>query len=224
MKTAKLRKAPKTVTAMSDKLKKILLPAVIIVVCIAVIVTVLVVTLTGKDDDLPHIKIEDGNVQEVRGELDVSLMREGLKTRTLDANGLPVDSEDAVLTDFSKSENNVFGIDGNMLIGPGCYFSADMTIANKKPYVFEYWLEIIPEDGDSILGDQLELTVVIDNETFIKRTLNDKLDTKIFPKVDSGKTAKFTVKLEYLSLENNDDTKNTTLAFDMIVHARLTES
>lgn len=212
---------------MSDKAKKIFFPVIIIVLCAAVIATVLAVTLPGKGAGDSHIIIEEtgqGGVHVLRGELDISLMRERLETRTLDGDGLPVKSTDGTLTDFSKSRDNIFGIDDDILIGPGCYFSAQMTVENKKPYAFDYWLEIVPEKGGSLLADQLELTVIIDGETFIKRTLGSRLITEEFPKVSAGRKGKFTVKLEYLDVKDNNETKNTTLAFDMTVHAKLSQS
>lgn len=212
---------------MSDKVKKILFPVIIALVCAAVIATVLAVTLSGKGADGSHIIIEEtdqGGVQVVRGELDISLMREKLETLKLNVDGLPVKSTDSTLTDFSKSRENIFGITDDILIGPGCYFSAQMTVENKKPYAFDYWLEIVPEGGGSLLSDQLELTVTIDGETVIKRTLQDGLATDAFPKVSAGKKGKFTVKLEYLNVQNNNETKNTTMAFDMTVHAKLIKS
>lgn len=209
---------------LSKTKKTVLLSVLIIVFGIAAIVTVLVLTLSDKDGGMPHIKIDEGGVQIVRGELDISLMRERLETLTYDKDGLPVRGKNEALTDFSKSNKNIFGIDENIIIAPECYFKAEMAIANKKPYAFEYWIEIIPENGESLLVDQLELTVEIDGETVIRRTLQSGLETEVFPKVNSGKTGRFTVKLEYLSLQDNDKTKNTTLTFDMVVHARLAQS
>lgn len=206
---------------MTGKLKRILVPLVIIVLCAGIVTAS--VLLLGKSEG-KHIVIDGGGVELVRGELDLSLKRESLETLTIGSNGLPVKGNDTALTDFSKSNDNIFGIDENILIGPGCYFTAQMTVENGKPYPFEYWLEITPENGGSLLADQLELTVELGREIFIRRTLQSGLVTKTFPKVEAGQTGRFTVTLKYLDVHGNDETKNLTLAFDMVVHAKLAES
>lgn len=201
--------------------RRVLLCAVaLIAACIAVVVTVCVMLFSG-EDDVPHIQIEEKLPTVSAGELELGLVRERLDTVTLDKRGLPVSHTEKQPKDFSRSSENIFGINSNLLVGPGCYFSAQMALSNKKPYDFEYWLEIIPVGGDNLLADQLEFTVTIGEETFIKRTLQSGLTSKAFPVVKSGQTSRITVRLEYLNVENNDDTKNITLAFDMSVHARL---
>lgn len=200
--------------------KKIWLSVAALAVCVAVIIAVCIIVFTNNGSDI-HIRIEQNTVEVVRGELELSLVREKLETRTLDKRGLIVENTDDKSKDFSYSKDNIFGIDDNMLVGPTCSFTAHMAIANSKPYAFEYWLEIIPVHGDSLLADQLELTVTVEGETFIKRTLQNGLTTKVFPAVSASDTAHFTAKLEYLNVVGNDETKNTTFAFDMIVHARL---
>lgn len=202
--------------------KKLLISVVVGVVCVAAIALTLALTL-GRGDGT-HVEVEKPPAL-VKGELDVKLVRERLQSMTVDrTNGLPAWHEDDRFADFSKSADNIFGINDDILIGPNSYFVASMAISNNKPYAFEYWLEIVPQNGDNLLVDQLELTVTIDNETFVKRTLRDGLSTKIFPAVLQNSTSRFSVKLEYLNLNENDKTKNTTLAFDLTVHARLIQS
>ena len=203
-----------------NKRKTLTLCVLLAVICAAAIIITCILVFGGGASD-SHIKIEDGNVQIVRGELDISLVREKLETRTLDHRGAIVEDTDKASKDFSASRDNIFGIDKDMLIGPTCSFTAHMAIKNLKPYPFEYWLEIVPVNGESLLAEQLELTVTVGEEVFIKRTLQSGLETKLLPSVQSGETANFTVKLEYLDVKNNDETKNTTLSFDMVVHARL---
>lgn len=202
--------------------KKLWISVAVAVVCAAIVVLSLILLLTDNDVD-NHIKI-DKPIKPVQGELDLKLVRERLQTVTIDNDGLPVLNVSDRFTDFSNSKENIFGITENMLIGPKCYFEANMAISNSKPYSFEYWLEIVPQDGGNLLVDQLELTVTIEGETLVKRTLQSGLTTKVFPIVNVGETARFSVRLEYLDVQDNDLTKNTTLAFDMIVHARLIQS
>ena len=173
------------------------------------------VILTKPNDSHVTVEPPENPNYPVVGELDVKLVRERLDGKILDKNnGLPKSILNDDFTDFSASSKNVFGLDNDVLIAPGCYFSADMEI----------WLGIVPENGGNLLVDQLELTVTIDGEIFVQRTLSDGLITKVFPSVAANEKAKFTVKLQYLDVQNNDETKNTTLAFDMTVHARLIQS
>lgn len=193
--------------------------------CVIAIAVTLTVILTKPNDSHVTVEPPENPNYPVVGELDVKLVRERLDGKILDKNnGLPKSILNDDFTDFSASSKNVFGLDNDVLIAPGCYFSADMEISNTKPYAFEYWLEIVPENGGNLLVDQLELTVTIDGEIFVQRTLSDGLITKVFPSVAANEKAKFTVKLQYLDVQNNDETKNTTLAFDMTVHARLIQS
>ena len=71
-----------------------------------------------------------------------------------------------------------------------------------------------------MLADQLELTVTV-GEKFIVQPLGEGLLTKTLATVGKGDISRFTVKIEYLNVEENDKTQNSTLAFDMAVHARL---
>lgn len=204
-----------------SKRTKLIVSIAAAVICAAVIAVTLILLSSDKDDT--HVKV-DTPVAPVQGELDLKLVRERLQTVTIDSDGLPALNVNDRFTDFSHSKENIFGITEDMIIGPKCYFAANMAISNSKPYAFEYWLEIIPQDGGNLLVDQLELTVTVNDEIFIRRTLQSGLTTKAFPSVSGGETARFSVRLEYLDVQDNDLTKNTTLAFDMIVHARLIQS
>lgn len=207
---------------MSTATKKIIAAVVTAAVCLAVILVALALTV-WRSDDTPHIKIEDDD-KPVQGQLSIVLKRERLETVTLDVNGLATLKDDKTVTDFTNSKNNVFGISDDVLVGPNCYFAASMVISNSKPYDFEYFLEIVPVNGDKLLAEQLKLTVTIDNEVVLERTLSGGLTTKVFPIVSSGTSARFTVRMEYLDVPDNDKTKNTTLTFDMTVHARLAQN
>lgn len=201
--------------------KKLWLSVAAVVICVAAITVTLVLTLRGNDDS--HVKIEppDDGVEPIIGKLDVSLIRERLQTVTINKEGLPSLRIEDKFVDFSKSGENIFGIGEDVIIGPGCYFEASMAISNTEQYAFEYWLEITPQDGDNLLVDQLELTIQVDGEAFAKRTLSQGLITEPLSSVKTLETSRFTVRLEYLDTDNNNQTQNTTLAFDMIVHARL---
>lgn len=192
-----------------------------IAVCAAVIVAVCTTLLPKKQTNpIRHVVVEENPMQTVQGELDVRLTRERLQMRTLNDRGFATDWTDETPTDFTQSKENVFGIKSNMLVGPKCRFTAAMAVTNRKPYAFAYWLEIV-SIGSGLLAEQLEFTVTIDGETCIQRTLDGGLTTDPLETVESGRTARFTVSLVYLDVADNNETKNMTLSFDMVVHARL---
>lgn len=201
--------------------RKLWISVAVTVICAAIVAVTLVLLLSGRDNG--HVVV-DKPVRPIRGELELKLVRERLQTVTIDRDGLPAYRDNDRFTDFSDTRDNVFGITDDVLIGPKCYFTADMAVSNTKAYAFEYWLEIVPQNGGNLLVDQLELTVTIGGEVLVKRTLQGGLITEPFPIVDANETSRFSVRLEYLDVRENDLTKNTTLAFDMIVHARLTQS
>ena len=201
--------------------RKLWISVAVTVICAAIVAVTLVLLLSGRDNG--HVVV-DKPVRPIRGELELKLVRERLQTVTIDRDGLPAYRDNGRFTDFSDTRDNVFGITDDVLIGPKCYFTADMAVSNTKAYAFEYWLEIVPQNGGNLLVDQLELTVTIGGEVLVKRTLQGGLITEPFPIVDANETSRFSVRLEYLDVRENDLTKNTTLAFDMIVHARLTQS
>lgn len=198
---------------------RILLSALCIALCVAAIVAVCVILFTGGDGG--HIIIEEKPPEVQEGTLNLSLVREKLQTATLNERGLLVTKTDEKEKDFSKSDSNIFGIDGNVLIGPACWFQAEMAMSNKAGDPFEYWLEIVPVGGEALLADQLQLTVERDGEIVIQRTLLGGLETRVIERVEGEAVSRFTVRLEYLDVKENDETKNMTLVFDLTVHARL---
>lgn len=188
--------------------------ACVVIITAAVLIALL---LPRGEDGFSHLVIDGDGVKD--GEYDISLVRERLESRTLDSRGFAVDGADDTLVDFSISGSaNIFGMGKDVLVGPRCGFTAYMAISNNAPYPFTYRLEIVPTGGQTLLADQLELTVLHGGETYIKRSLSDGLVTKPLPTAGVGEISRFIVKLEYLDGTNNNATQNSTLTFDMIVH------
>lgn len=159
--------------------------------------------------------------EEIRGELDVRLVRERLDTVTLNNRGMPIDGRDDREVDFSDTADNVFGLKSNTLIGPGCRFAAHMKISNRKRGKFAYWVEIKPRESGNALTEQLECSFSA-GETTVRQTLGDGFTTESAPiEVADDGVSSFTVTLTYLSTEDNDKTQGLSLQFDMIVHVRL---
>lgn len=202
--------------------KHILIAVAVVAVCVVAVVIALVMLLAPEQSQLPnHIVVEQRPTTST-GELSLKLVRQKLTTKTLNSRGIAVEREDNKAKDFSTSRQNIFGIDSDMLIGPSCFFQAEMTVTNTKPYDFEYWLEITPKDGKTLLADQIVFTVTADGQELIDRSLADGLTTPVTAVSGSGGAqSRFTARLEYIDVQNNNETQNSTLAFDMVVHVRL---
>ena len=163
------------------------------------------------------------------GTLDITLTRNSLTTQTLDpTTGFltdPVTKTGPV--DFSDPTNkNIFDITKDTLIVPGCSYSAEMQITNNSDVAFGYWLEIV-FDGtvDLTLAEQIKITVTTaDSGKSISTTLDkskgligeEGSPIEILAKTGS---ALFTISVEFSDLGNNNDAKNKTFEFDVIVHA-----
>lgn len=207
------------------KSKKLWLSLGAITLCAVIIAVVCVVVfvLPKDGDGIDHIQIEKPVTPNApsRGELKLRLVRERLEMKTLNTeHGYPYLSSDGTPKDFSSTKENIFGLDGDKLIGPGCYFKAEMAVSNQAEGAFEYWLEIVTLGGEK-LAAQLELTIETDGAIIERQTLDGGFTSKPLPAVASGKTSRFVATLTYLKTVDNNETQNTTLAFDMSVHSRL---
>jgi uncharacterized protein (TIGR02452 family) len=92
------------------------------------------------------------------GTLDITLHRVNLKTLVLDNDtGYLTDKTSTEIVDFSRPTNrNVFDIDSNHKIVPGCTYDATLKLTNSTDVAFLYWVEIINRDLSGVdLADQL---------------------------------------------------------------------
>lgn len=170
------------------------------------------------------------------GTLDITLTRTNLVTTSLNADtGFLVRTENSKDIDFSKpadpndpnAENkNVFDITDGMLTVPGCWYSAEMQIANNSDVAFGYWLEIVFDDtADLALAEQLKVTVTtVDGTTEAKLSESAGLiGAEADPIGVLAKTGSelFTISVEFLDLQDgaNNAAKGQSVSFDVIVHA-----
>ena len=174
----------------------------------------------------------------VAGTLDITLIRTNLTTLSLDNNtGFLVKTENPKDIDFSKpadlndpnAENkNVFDITDETLIVPGSMYSAEMQIQNNSDVAFGYWLEIVFDDTvDLTLAEQLKITVTtVDDSKSISGMLSENAgliggeNDHIGVLAKSG-AALFTITVEFCDLDYsvNNNAKNTSFDFDVVVHA-----
>ena len=169
------------------------------------------------------------------GTLDITLTRTNLTTATLNTEtGFLVQTENPKDIDFSKpwdaehpelENENVFDLTDKTRIVPGCWYSAEMQIANNSDVAFGYWLEIVFDDtADLALADQLQITVTTTEGTTQKKLSESagQIGEKNKPIGVLAKTgsALFTVRVEFLDLDDaNNVAKKQSLKFDIIVHA-----
>lgn len=174
----------------------------------------------------------------VAGTLDITLIRTNLTTLSLDNNtGFLVKTENPKDIDFSEPANlndpnaenkNVFDITDETLIVPGSMYSAEMQIQNNSDVAFGYWLEIVFDDTvDLTLAEQLKITVTtVDDSKSISGMLSENAgliggeNDHIGVLAKSG-AALFTITVEFCDLDYsvNNNAKNTSFDFDVVVHA-----
>lgn len=194
-------------------MKKILaFSCVIIMLCTTVIV--------GASYALFNETISVGNHLQA-GNLDADLTRTNLKYAVLDADGVLKENEDGEDVDFTGiTSKNIFGLDGESKIVPGSYFEAEMNLANNGTVAFDYAIEIKLLGEDNELADQLQVTVTTANGTETLKLAD--IDGKLVVsegRVPMSQSLTFTVKVEFIDGQNNNDAQNQTCAFDLVVTA-----
>ena len=163
------------------------------------------------------------------GELEVTLARTALKTKTIDnATGLLSENvfpEGEV--DFTESNNkNVFEINDDTRIIPGSRFDASMKIRNDGTIAFTYWIEIkFSSEVTSALAEQLKVTVTTadGNQTtaFLSSGLVIGSAGSPIGMLLTKEATTFDVTIEFLELgaEVNDAAQGESIDFDLVVHA-----
>lgn len=102
------------------------------------------------------------------GSLSVKLERISLQATDLE-NGVLVpgqDIADSPAKDFSNSQENVFGLDGNDVIVPGSEYIATMRLTNTGTVAFDFTasLQITDDNAEAKLSEQLTLKLVDMND------------------------------------------------------------
>lgn len=159
------------------------------------------------------------------GTMDITLERTNLVTTALDGKtGFLVEEEDGELVDFSNpNDRNVFDLEENDKIVPGCSYDASMKITNNTDVAFAYWIEIVNRSSEElVLGDQVVVKVVREGYTAVVK-INEGLSIGsqakpigVLAKTDFDE---FNVVLEFLDLTTNNAAQNQSIDFDIVVHA-----
>ena len=214
---------------MTKKKRSVLLAVLTLMLCLALVAGGTYALFTDQVTLKNHLQA---------GTMDITLIRTNLTTTSLnDQTGFLVKTENPEDVDFSKpydpndpnaKNKNVFDITDEMLIVPGCVYSAEMKIENNTDVAFGYWLEIVFDDKvDLTLAEQLKITVTTeDGSKSISKLLKDSaglIGAEGDPIGILAKTgsALFTVTVEFCDLDHsvNNNAKSTSFDFDLIVNA-----
>lgn len=204
---------------MTKKKRSVLLSVLTLVMCLALVAGGTYALFSDGVTLKNHLKA---------GTLDITLTRTNLVTKSLhDKTGFLVGTENPKDIDFSNpTDRNVFDITDDTLIVPGCWYSAEMQIANNSDVAFCYWLEIVFDDTANLaLADQLNVKVTT-AEGVTEAKLSESaglIGSESDPIGILAKTGSqlFAIRVEFLELENsvNNAAKSQALDFDVIVHA-----
>lgn len=164
------------------------------------------------------------------GKLEVTLTRYSLTWSKLDANGTLSAGSDEVEKPFTDgSTDNVFGIEDEDLVVPGSNYTAWMRLDNKGDVAVGYWVEIkltvngAEQAADKALAEQLKLTVTPNGKAAEEKYLSEGLtlgsDSVPIAKVNAGSNTSFSVKIDFVHDDDNNDAQEGYVTFDLIVHA-----
>lgn len=159
----------------------------------------------------------------------ITLYRVGLASTTLDDSGKLVSAESSEEVDFSEAtDENVFGISDDGVIVPGCSYEAVMELRNGSGIYVGYWLEIVLDGESNSLAEQLLVTVTVGENSY-RRYLSEELsvgsETEPLSEIAAGSATQFTVKVEFIDADANNDAQDQEASFDLLVYvAQLTDS
>ena len=156
----------------------------------------------------------------------MTLVRQQLISKNIDSNGNMRSVIDDSVKDFTSStQDNIFGIGTDTLLVPGSSFTAEMKIGNNGDVAFYYYVEVIFNSviSDSEFASMLKFSVEseggVKKETLIKDGLTLGENDQGLGLVQVGASESFTVKLEYLDNDKNNNAENKVVIFDLLVHA-----
>ena len=215
---------------MTKRKRSLLLSAMTLMLCLALVAGGTYALFTDSETLRTHL---------VAGDLDITLKRVGLESKTLGEGGFLYSSGvDDTVVDYTNRQNrhiNVFGIDDRTLIVPCSSYIATMEIKNDESDVaFGYWVEIYhvtndPEKiSDAELLSQIEVKIEAANGKVITKRLSEGLnlgdDEHPIAIIPTGGMDNFKVTLTFVddrvdSNIVNNDAMNNNAYFDVIVHA-----
>ena len=204
----------------TNKKRTLLVSSSVILLCMAVIVGITVALFTDMQKINHHLQA---------GDLDITLTRTDLITKTLDNNTgylvtKSVENGDYdANVDFSNTDKNVFEITEDMKIVPCTSFSATMKIDNNSDVGFAYWFEIVVDGEYKDTGVDLvkQIKVTVDGASMpLSATTSGLTINKNNPTdLAKGASDEFEIGVEFIDDEDNNAAKRESLVFDLVVHA-----
>ena len=158
----------------------------------------------------------------VTGELKLDLFRTNLSWNELDDDGLLVEYEDNQEYKASELDNLFANSNSSKVIVPGIHYQSTMKLVNDGDIAFDYYIEIVLKGDANALASQLEVTY-ISGDVVHKNNLSEGLFLGSLEnplgKAITEEEINFSIKVEFIVSENNNDAKGSEVSFDFIVYA-----
>ena len=213
----------------------LLLSSSVVMLCLALIVGATFALFTEEATVTNHLRA---------GHLKATLVRHSYEYVTLDDDGVMTRYKGTQKDmDFSEANaKNFFGFDKNIILVPGSSFESVFTLGNEGTTAYAYNFEIVVDKVNDATNDytysstfasQLYATIgVIDdngNRTEIVKGYLDKpltytsAATQLFNTdcviVDGNSSEKFYVRVDFVSVDGNNNAEQDQVWFDFVVNA-----
>lgn len=196
------------------KKRALLISCAVILICMSMVVGGTYSLLTSELDYTAHLKA---------GDLAVKLERTNLKYTYLSDEGYLAEVENSDVKDFTKpSSDNIFGLKGEEKMVPGSFYQATLQLTNQGDVAFTYSVEIDLTSTVNDFAEQLKVTVTDSKGNVILSgplaSFASAASKQIGYMTTTG-TDTFTVLVEFISNDSNNDAVNQTVDFDLCVKA-----
>lgn len=195
------------------------------------IVLICLTAIIGASYALFNQTISVGNHLQA-GNLEANLTRTNLEYAILDSDGVLTKTVVDTDVDFTnKTKENIFGLDKDSRIVPGSYFEAEMQLANNGTVAYDYSVEIHilsnSDEGVNELAKQLKVTFKVgekEESHMLSELIEQASKTGGKYTIAEGRmpiesNASFTVRVEFVLADNNNDAQDQACAFDLVISA-----
>lgn len=220
---------------LGKKLRAIILTLVTMVLCVSLIAFGTYALFTDSRTLSVHLNAAS---------LEIELWRTDLHYNSLGADGYESLGENNDVINFTEATDaNLFDLNADSLIAPGCWYEATLEIRNKGTVAFVWWLSLTLNGNVTELSKQIQITVTqCDKDGNELKNADGTLKMQRQGMLDAGTVlgsaadpvghfaisadntvAVFKVKVEFLNLDTdgsiNNVAQNGQAAFDLTVNA-----
>lgn len=200
----------------------VLVASLVITLCIAVVAGATYALFTDDVTTSTHL---------VAGNLDIGLVRVSGSKVTLDPVTGYLKETALDRQDFgAETDKTVFGVQDGELSAPGSTFVADLQLTNNGTVAFSYKVYIrLVDEHASELAEQLKVYYKADGATDYADlgylSALEANEDKQLVLIQNGVMAKntpaadFSVKIEFVNLDNNNEAMSKIVNFDLVVEA-----